>query len=402
MKNTKKIALFLCIGLIYLSNLFAQKSEEKKSDDSTYHFTMIKQLKTTPVKNQYRSGTCWSFSGISFIESELIRMGKGEYDLSEMFVVRNAYKEKADKYIRMHGATNFASGGEFHDVINCIRDYGIVPEEAYKGLLEGEKGHVHGEMDAVLKAMLDAVMKNNNKQLSPAWKKGFDCLLDAYLGDYPNSFTYKGKTYTPKSFAAELGINPDDYIEIGSYTHHPFYTKFILEIPDNWVWADIYNVPLNDFERILDNAIETGYTIAWGSDVSDKGFVWKKGIAIVPEKDVADLSDLERGKWDKLSEKEKEEQIYNGKEKTITQEMRQHAFDNYNTTDDHGMHIVGIAKDQWGNKFYYVKNSWGSENHIYNGFFYASKPFVLMNTTSIMINKKALPADIAKKLGIKL
>ncbi|MDP4267096.1 MAG: C1 family peptidase [Bacteroidota bacterium] len=396
----RKSLVVLTLGLAFSCSVFAQSKDKEEAKDSTYKFTMVKELKYTPVKNQYRSGTCWSFSGTSFLESELLRMGKGEYDLSEMFVVRNSYKDKADHYVRMHGSTNFAGGGGFPDVINSLKYYGAVPEEAYPGLLAGEKGHVHGEMDAVLRAMADAVIKNNNKQLSPVWKKAFDGVLDAYLGDYPKSFVYKGKSYTPQSFAKELGINPDDYVEIGSYTHHPFYTKFVLEIPDNWVWADVYNVPLEDFEKIMDYSIDKGYSIAWASDVSEKGFAWKKGVAVVPEKDVNDLSDLEKGKWSKLSDKEKDEQLFNGKEKVISQEMRQLAFDNYNTTDDHGMHIVGIAKDQWGNKYYYTKNSWGSDNHEYKGLFYASRAFVLLKSTSIMVNKKAIPPDIAKKLGI--
>jgi len=394
---SKKWLLSLGLATLLFNLSFAQ--DEKK--DSSYSFTVIKELKHTPVKNQYRSGTCWDFSAISFFESELLRMGKGEYDLSEMFCSRYAYEKKAELYVRMQGKNNFGAGGEFHDVVYVMRNYGIVPEEVYTGLVIGEKNHVHGEMDAVLKGIVDAIIKNPNKQLTPVWQKAYASALDAYLGPVPEKFNYKGKTYTPKSFFEELNLNLDDYVELTSFSHHPFYSKFILEVSDNWLWSEVYNVPLNEFEQILDYAIDNGYTIAWGSDVSEKGFAWKKGVAVVPETDVAELSDLERAKWDKMSDKEKDEKLFNGKEKTITQEMRQKAFDNYQTTDDHGMHIVGKAKDQYGNIYFIVKNSWGTDSNPYKGYFYASKPFVLYKTTNVMVHKNAIPPVIRQKLGIK-
>lgn len=397
-KNFFTILGMLIISLVLASsNLKAQ--EEKKPEG--YKFTVEKQIKTTSVKNQYKSGTCWSFSTLAFIESELIRMGKGEYDLSDMFCVRHAYSDKAEKFVRMHGSINFGGGGAAHDVTDMIRKYGIVPEEAYSGLNYGESKHDHGEVDAVLKAYIKAVADDNNKKLTTAWLTGFNGILDAYLGKLPENFTYKGKTYTPQSFAKELGINADDYIEFTSFTHHPFYSKFILEVPDNWAWGEMYNLPLDEMMKTIDNAINNGYTVAWGADVSEKGFSWKNGVAVVPDEEKPDLQGSERDKWEKLTEREKAAQLYTFekpvKEKVITQEMRQLAFDNFQTTDDHGMQICGIAKDQNGNKYYIIKNSWSNEGK-YDGYFYASEAFVKFKTMDIMIHKDAAPKDIMKKL----
>lgn len=361
-------------------------------------------LPASPVKNQYRSGTCWSFSSLSFMESELMRMGKGEYDLSEMFVVRNAYAEKAEKYVRFHGEFNFGGGGAFHDATHVMKQYGMVPEEAYPGLLEGEEDHIHGELDAVTLAFVETIIKNRNKKLSPAWKKAYNGILDAYLGEYPESFTYNGKSYTPRSFADELGINPDEYVEIGSYTHHPFYEQFVIEIPDNWMLDPVYNLPLDEMMEVIDHALNSGYTVAWGSDVSEKGFSWKNGVAIVPDDDLTDLEGTEKEKWEKLTDKEKTDAIYSFdgpvKEKVITQEIRQEQFDNYQSTDDHGMHITGMATDQDGKTYYKVKNSWGHDGHIYDGYFFASKAFVELKTIDIMVHKDAIPDHLKEKLGM--
>ncbi|MCF8366671.1 MAG: C1 family peptidase, partial [Bacteroidales bacterium] len=369
-----------------------------------YKFTDVIKLKNTPVKNQYRSGTCWSYSGLSFLESELLNAGKAEYDLSEAFIIRNAYKQKAEQYVRWHGNLNFAGGGGFHDVTEIIRQFGIVPETAYSGLVIGEDFFVHGEMDEVFGKYMEGVVENKNKKLSPVWGKGFDGLLDAYIGDYPDTFTYDGKEYTPQSFAQELGLNMDDFVEIGSYTHHPFYTRFILEVPDNWMMHEIYNVPLNDLMAVIDNSLEEGHTIAWGADVSEKGFSWSNGIALVPDEEKTDLSGTEKEKWEKLTNKEKSKMLYSFdepvKEKEITQELRQEAFNNYTTTDDHGMEIVGTAKDQKGSKYYIIKNSWGTDGHIYDGYFYASEAFVRYKTIDIMVNKKVIPKNIAKEMGL--
>jgi bleomycin hydrolase len=392
----------IIICFLSFNNIVAQ--EDEKKEEKGYVFKVIKENPSTPVRNQYKSSTCWSFSSLGFIESELLRKGKGEIDLSEMFVVKHIYAEKAQKYVRFQGSINFAGGGAFHDVMHVIKQYGIVPEEIFNGKLPGEENHIHGEIDEVTKAYVDAVIKNKNRKLSTVWFKGFEGILDAYFGKYPESFAYNGSEYTPESFAKSLGISPDDYIEMGSYSHHPFYEKFILEVPDNWMQDQINNVPLSEMMEIIDNAIQNGYTVAWGSDISEKGFSWEKGVAIVPDEQLKDLSGTEKEKWEKLTRKEKEKELYNfegpTKEKTITQEIRQEEFDNYSTTDDHGMQIVGIAEDQDGNRFYKVKNSWGSDDHIYGGYFYASKAFVELKTIDIMVHKDCIPKNIQKKLDL--
>ena len=403
----KKITLhfFLIVFTLSLTTDIILAQEEETKEPSSYKFTIKIENDESPVKNQYKSGTCWSFSSLAFIESELLRMGKEEYDLSEMYIVRQTYSEKAQKYVRFHGEFNFSGGGAFHDVLHVIKEYGIVPEEVYDGKVIGEQNHIHGELDAVTRGYIDAVIKNKNKKLTPVWYQGFEGILDAYLGDCPESFTYNGKEYTPRSFADELKINTEDYIEIGSYTHHPYYEKFILEIPDNWMLDKVYNVPLDEMMEIIDYALENGFTIGWGSDVSEKGFSWKDGVAIVPDEELTDLSGSEKEKWEKLTKDEKKKALYSFdgpvKEKIITQEMRQQEFDNYSTTDDHGMQITGIAEDQEGNKFYKVKNSWGTTDHIYDGYFYASDAFVRLKTIDIMVHKDAIPKDIRKKLGLQ-
>ena len=399
----KKIFSTIAMMAIILSTTFAQEEETKKEEG--YVFTPVIDIPHTSVKDQNRSGTCWSFSGLSFIEAELLRMGKPEFDLSEMFVVYNCYAKKAEKYVRMHGSTNFGGGGAFHDVTWTIKNYGMVPNNVYTGLTLGEDLPVHGEMDAVLSSYVETVIKNPNRKLSPVWDLGFEGLLDSYLGEIPEKFEYEGETYTPQSFASDvMGLDMDDYVEIGSYTHHPFYEQFAIEIPDNWLWDQIYNVPLNEMIEIIDNALENGYTIAWAADVSDKGFASKNpGVAVIPDVDYTEMSDAEIAKWEKMSTTEKNKKLYSmktpGKEKVITQEMRQINFDDYTTTDDHGMHIVGTATDQNGTTYYTVKNSWGDYNDKH-GYFYASKAFVALQTTDIMINKNAIPKNIRKKLNI--
>lgn len=373
-------------------------------DNGEYVFTPVKELKITPVKNQSRTGTCWCFSTMSFLESELLRQGKGEYDLSEMFIVSHSYKDKADKFVRLHGKLNFAQGGSFEDVLYAWKHYGIVPESVMTGLQYGEEQHAHSEMEGAATAYVNAIIKNSNGKLSPVWKKGFDGIIDAYLGKLPETFTYNGKEYTPMSFAKELGINADDYVSLTSYTHHPFYSKFAIEVEDNWRWADSYNLPLNEFMEVFDNAINNGYSIAWGSDVSEKGFT-RNGVAVVPDIKTMETAGSDQDRWVGLSRAEKDAEIRKMLEKpckelTITQEMRQKDYDNYQTTDDHGMHIYGIAKDQTGKKFYMVKNSWGTDNK-YKGTWYASEAFVAYKTMNIVVHKDALPKAIKAKLGIK-
>lgn len=390
----KILASFFCV-LFFHFGMFSQRLEE------TNKFILEKTVKTTSVKDQYKSSTCWSFSGLAIVESEMLRMGKEEIDLSEMFVARYVYEEKADKFVRLHGELHLGGGGQFHDAMNVIKKYGIVPEEVYGGLCYGENKHVHGELDAAIKGFLGEIVKNPNNKISFAWKKALSGILDAYLGKIPESFAYKGKTYTPKSFTKEVvGINPDDFVEITSFTHHPFYENFAIELQDNWSWDQVYNIPLDEFAQVFDNSIRAGYSIGWGSDVSEKGFAWRNGVATVPETEQTDLKNLEMGKWDGTSEKPKDDSKTGVSEKKITQEIRQQAFDSYQTEDDHGMQIVGIAKNQNGNKFYYVKNSWGLSGNDYQGYFYASEPFVLYKTTVIMVNKNAIPKEIAKKLKL--
>lgn len=404
-KTMTTLILLLFLGIAFPNTAFAD-DEKDKEDKSCYEFTPIKMLKTTSVKDQYKSGTCWSFSALSFVETELLRLGKPEYDLSEMFVVRTSYTDKAKQYVRWHGNRTFAPGGNFHDIMLSWKNYGLVPEEAYPGLEYGEEKHKHGELDALLNSYVNTVIKNRNKTLSPVWIEGYNGILDAYLGDYPDSFTFKGKTYSPKTFASSLGINPDDYIELTSYNHHPYYEQFVLELPDNWANCLVYNVPLDDLIDIIDNAVENGYSVAWGGDVSSKGFNFKKhGIGVVLKDEFEDSEGSEMSKWDDVPYRSRMDSLYNfteiREEKEITPEIRQKAFDSWDVTDDHGMHIVGTAKDQEGNLYYYTKNSWNDDSNLYDGYLYMSVPYVKLNTTAIMIHKDALPAGIKSKLGVK-
>lgn len=384
--------------------LSAQADKKTEEVKTPYQFTAVNDLSATSVKDQYSSGTCWSFAGIGFLESELLRMGKGEYDLSEMWIARHAYHDKADKYVRLHGKGNFSQGGATHDVFNAVREYGIVPEEVYSGLQYGTAKHEHSEVEAVLKGYMDAVVTNPNGRLSTAWLDGVDGILDAYLGEVPETFIYNGKEYTPQSFAEELGLNMDDYVSITSFTHHPFYTQFAVEVPDNWAWGLSYNVPLEEMMEIIDNALLNGYSVEWAADVSEPGFQYSKGFAVIPAGTSSEASDLEWAKWETMSSNSRRAMIAKAtepiEEMEITQELRQEGYDNYETTDDHGMLITGIFTDQNGNTFYKVKNSWDVSN-IYDGYFFASAPFVAYKTMNIVVHKNAIPKDIRKELGIK-
>lgn len=391
--------------ILALSALAAlgMSAEEKTDSVEGFKFTDVKVVPGTSVKDQNKSGTCWSFSGLGFIENEILRNTGKELDLSEMWIVRNCYADKADRYVRMDGKTNFAAGGSVLDVAYVIDNYGIVPEEAYKGLEYGEEKHDHYELDPVLTGIVEAVNDKKGKK-STAWKGAFDATLDAYLGKKPETFTVDGKTYTPKSYAVSLGLNTDDFIPVTSYTHHPFYTQFPLEVADNWLWLPYHNVPMEDMKAIVDNAIDKGYTVAWAADVSEPGFKWKEGFAVLPKKKTAaDLEGTELARWVKLSDKEREEEQNNitgpVEEIAVTQELRQEMFDSHDTTDDHGMIIVGKAKDQNGNNYYKVKNSWDT-NQVYDGYFYVSEPYFLAKTLDIYVNRAAIPAGIAKKMGL--
>lgn len=394
-------AAVLPAGATYMEAPALEDIKPVEADSTGFKFTDVKILPTTPVKDQNKSGTCWAFSGVSTLEEDVLRKGGPELDVSEMFIVRQAYIDKAKKYIRMNGEINFAQGGGFADVIQTTAKYGAMPEEAYAGLNYGEKKHFHYEMYTAMKAYLDAILQNKNKRLSTAWLPGFIGILDAYLGPLPETFKYNGKTYTPLQWAKEMGINADEFVSVTSFTHHPFYETFAIEIPDNWLWAQSRNVPLDELKEITDKALENGYTVGWAADVSEPTFKWYLGYAVLPEERTeADMEGTELSKWVKLSDadREKMQADIKGpvKERVITQESRQADFDNYSTTDDHGMCIIGTATDQEGNRYYKVKNSWDT-NQVYGGFFYVSEPYFLDKTIAVMVNKNAIPKNISKK-----
>ncbi len=382
--------------LLFSISLFGQQ-------EVAYKFTDDIRLPATSVKSQDQTGTCWSWSTVSFLESEMMRINgitdpSRAIDLSPMYIVNKCYKDKGKNYILWHGKVNFDEGGEPHDVICAIRKYGIVPMSVYKGIDYGSKKFNHQELNSVLKAYLEKLASED--RLTTAWERGFDAIVDAYMGPTPETFTYNGKQYTPQSFLKEVvKVNPDDYVAITSFTHHPFYKPFILEMPDNWAHQSAYNVPLDDMMRIIDNALENGYTVAWGADVSEPYFSIK-GIAVVPKQafDTVDGQILPKQSSYRRSTEYDYTQVY--EEMPITQELRQWAFEHYTTTDDHGMHIVGRAHDQNGTVFYIVKNSW-SPNVGYDGYWYFSKNYVAYKTMSILVHKDAIPKEIRKKLGIR-
>lgn len=393
----KKYIILLAVAFT-LNSIQGQEVVNKDN----YKFEVLYNYDALPVQNQSMTGTCWSFSALSFFESELIRMGKGKHKLSEMFIVHSAYQLKAEKYVRMHGNINFAQGGAFHDIPLVIEQKGIVPHSVYQGLHYGAKKHNHSELEAVLKGMVDAIIGNPNGTLTPVWKNAVKSVLDTYLGAVPTDFDYNGKKYTPQSFKDFLGLEMDNYISITSFSHHSFYEKCQLAIPDNWAWGSSYNVPLDDFISALDHALENGFTVAWGSDVSEKGFAFRKALAIVPE----DENTINQSGSDNQNFSDAgAEKISNAfetpvKEKEITQQVRQEAYDNYETQDDHGMHITGMVKDQNGTKYYIVKNSWGTTYSDYEGYFYASEAYVRYKSINIYLHKDALSKGMKKKLNL--
>jgi bleomycin hydrolase len=390
----KNIYLFI-LAMFYVVSGQAQdnlvnslKSNQSDSAKVKFKFTTIVDAQCSPVKNQGSSGTCWSYSGNSFMESEMLRKGKSLVDISEIYTARCAYIERAINYVRMHGSIGWGDGAELHDVMKIYKKYGAVPYEVYTGLNYGTTKNKFGEMQAALEGMLKGIVENKNGKLTKNWLMAFTAALDAYLGPVPETFTYQGKTYTPLSFASEVvGIEPDEYLDISSFTHAPYYEPTLLMVPDNWSLQDVHNVPLNDLTTIVDHALENGYTVAWATDISEKYFSWKNGIAIVPEKEIEEMDESELKK------------MFDGpqNERQITPELRQDAFDNYTTTDDHGMHIVGLANDQKGNAYYMVKNSWGEKND-YKGFLYVSKAFFEYKTVAILVNKNGVPGNILRKL----
>ena len=358
----------------------------------------------TPVKDQNRSSTCWAFSTLGFLESEVLRIQGKEVDLSEMYVVSKTMMDRATYCVRLYNEPHFSPGGSAYDVIYCMEHYGLVPQEAMPGIRYGwtkaDTLPVHNELDHVAGGFVKGL--TGLKRLSPVWKEGLQAIYDTYLGKCPEEFEYEGKRYTPKTYAESLGLHAEDYVSITSYTHHPFYEKFALEVPDNWRMDQMYNVPMDEMMEIIDNALKNGYTLAWGADVSEIGFT-RKGIGVVPDDDNgADITGSDQAKWVGMSADKKKEELTKKPlpEKTITQEMRQNAFDNWENTDDHGMQIFGTAKDQNGKKYYMVKNSWGTMRSDYKGIWYVSEAFMKYKTNDVLVHKKALPKDIRKKLKI--
>ncbi|NQD69720.1 aminopeptidase [Sphingobacterium shayense] len=366
----------------------ALKNNVSDNSKEGFKFTEVINLGNTSIKDQGSSGTCWSYSGNSFLESEMIRMGKEPVEISQIFTARNTYIEKAKNFVRLHGKQAQGDGGQLHDVLTIFRKYGAVPREVYTGLPEGQTRNNFSEMSPILQGITENIA--NSKKPSNNWLEAFTATMDSYLGQAPESFQYKGKEYTPRSFADDvIGINPDDYVGISSFDEHVYYKPFVLLIPDNWSFERFYNVQISDLTDIIDNALENGYTVAWATDVSEKTFSWKNGVAFVPEKPIEQMS------ADEVNN------LFNGPkaEPAVTAEQRQEAFDNYTTTDDHGMHIVGLVKDQQGKEYYIVKNSWGESND-YKGYMYATKEYVRYKTISILLHKKALTKNMQSKLGV--
>lgn len=397
-----KKALVATLLSVALPLSLSAQTEKKEDNNAKNVFTTIKEVGRTSIKNQANSGTCWSYSGQGFFEEELLRMGKKDFDLSEMFVVSHSYRDKADKYVRLDGHLNFEQGGSFYDVLYVLKHYGAVPRSVMMGLNYGTDKNQHNELAAVLKAYLKAVITKPNGQLTTAWKRGLDNIIDSYLGALPEKFRYNGKEYTPKTYATALGLNPDDYVSLTSYTHHPFYSKFALEIADNWRWAESYNLPIDELMEVMDKAIDNGYSFAWGADVTEKGFT-RDGLGVL-----VDLRDMNNkgsdfARWfgnEGLTNVTAAIHRADVPEIEPTQEYRQMGYDNKELTDDHGMTIYGKAVNQNGRKFFMVKNSWG-ETGAYKGVWYVSYNYVKGRTMNILIHKNAIPKEIAKKLGLK-
>lgn len=399
----KKIIFALNVVLVSVSVSAQEVDSLRRGADSAFVFTTVRENPITSVKNQFKSSTCWSFSSLGFLESELLRMGKGEYDLSEMFVVHHTMQDRAKNYVRYHGEASFSPGGSFSDVLYCLKHYGLVPQEAMQGIMYGDTLPDHNELDAVAGAVVNTVAKGNWKKLSPVWQQAVAAVYDVYLGECPDSFVFQGRKYTPVSFAAMLGLNAGDYVSLTSYTHHPFYEAFPIEVPDNWRQSVSYNLPLDELMQVFDYAVNHGFTLAWGADVSEIGFN-RKGVGVMP--DVAQGADLigsDMAHWLGLSEADKRAELTKGPlpEVQVTQAMRQQAYDNWETTDDHGMLIYGIATDQTGKQYYMVKNSWGTQKSDYNGIWYVSRAYAEYKTMNIVVHKDAIPKEIRKKIGIK-
>lgn len=386
--------ILACALAVTTGSLFAQG----------YQFTEVVTVPVTSVKNQASTGTCWCFATTSFMESELLRQGKGEHDLSEMFIVRQKYMNQLqDNYLRQ-GKGNIGQGSLSHTFTNAYKQVGIVPEEVYTGINYDSDKHNHSEMVKYIQALANTAVQQ--KKRSPQYDAMIQNLFDTYMGELPETFVYQGKEYTPQSYAASLGLNMDDYVEIGSFTHQPYYEEFILEVPDNWEHASIYNLPLDEMMATIDYALNNGYTVCWDGDVSEKGFSFKNGVAINPEVNkVEDLSNTDRARFEQLDEKGRLEEVFKFEqpypEIVVTPEVRQAGFESFVTTDDHLMHLTGITNDQNGTKYYITKNSWGTDRNAYDGYLNMSDSYVRAKTIYVMLHKDAIPKDIRKKLGIK-
>lgn len=388
--NTYNLSLAVWTALLLVfASPPVNAADDRADTKSEFQFTVVTQLDASSVKNQADTSTCWSFATSSFLESELLRMGKGTFDLSEMFFVRHVYPRKALNYVQRHGNSTFGPGSLSGDVLRTLAEHGAVPESVYDGKFIGQSKHNHREMDAVLAAMLDAIIANKGKRLSPAWRDAIEGALDAYLGPIPESFEYQEETYTPSSFALSLGIQPTDYVELTSFTHHPFGGTFAVEIPDNWAYNQCHNITLDELMGALDNALRKGYTVAWDGDVSEKTFNKKEGIAILPLVDWDDKTEHQQDNTCKKIEPEKE----------VTPELRQEYFSNYATTDDHLMHITGVATDQNTTRYYITKNSHGTKDRGHNGHVYMSEAYVRAKTISILLHRDALPKTLSDRLG---
>lgn len=392
--------LLLAAVMMLLPGTMVAQEKPAAAKNDTVQFTVVKANPITSIKDQNQSGTCWDYSSLGFFEAELLRLGKGTYDLCESFVAYHTYMDRAEKAIRMHGDVSFSQGGSFYDVLYCMRHYGIVPQEAmpFPGSLYGDSLFNFNTLDAQASAYVKSIANSKMKKIPLTWKSTLSNIYANYFGELPKTFTYKGKSYTPESFQKSLGLNLDDYVSLTSFTHHPFYSKFVIEVQDNWRWAESYNLPIDEFMTVMESAVRNGYTFAWGADVSETGFS-RNGIATVPAKSYKnDLTGSDAARWMGTNGKHMNE-ADSKDELTITQQLRQTAYDNWETTDDHGMVIYGLAKDSQGKEYFMVKNSWG-EYGRYKGCFYASKPYVAYKTMNILINKNAIPKDIRKKLGI--
>jgi hypothetical protein len=399
----KRFILLSVLTMIFIPSFAQTKSTTAAKTDDGYKFTTVTEIKATPVKNQASTGTCWCFATTSFIESELLRMGKGEYDLSEMYIVRYNYADRLRDNFIQQGKGNLGQGSVSHDWIVEFTQNGIVPEDVYSGLNYGLPNHSHGELNSFINAI--STVPVQRKKESDQYLTIVDAVLDTYLGKAPATFTYKGVGYTPKSFSSSLGINVNDYVEITSFTLFPFYTQGIVPIPDNWRKMNYYNVPVDELIQIMDYSLNSGYTVAWDGDVSEKGFSHAKGVAIIPELEKTDLySQADKARLGKMTQEELTAEAYKFSrpfpEVKVTQEFRQEGFDTKKTTDDHLMHLTGIVKDQNGTKYYRTKNSWGTERNSFGGYLNMSENYVRAKTIAILVHKNAIPQEIKTKLGL--